>query len=253
VGNVDSHTAKYVATSRVQTGRQEIIDDLKDMCKEILGLYMTYRLKAENKTKDAVPPKRLIFYRDGVSEGQFKHVLDLELPMIKAACKELNINPKITLIIVGKRHHNQLFPPSNVADKKTGNSPAGTVIDTGIAHPTDFDFILQSHAGILGTSRPAHYTVLYDDFGFNADSIQALSFALCHVYARSTRSVSIPAPVYYADIVCSRSRNHFDPQGQLGLSDTSTQASGGAPGGIEAYKLGYKPPHVNQRRMMYFS
>lgn len=30
------------------------------------------------------------------------------------------------------------------------------------------------------------------------DALQALSFALCHVYARATRSVSIPAPVYCA-------------------------------------------------------
>jgi hypothetical protein len=39
---------------------------------------------------------------------------------------------------------------------------------------------------------------LYADNGcvFSADGLQSLSFALCHVYARSTRSVSIPAPVY---------------------------------------------------------
>ena len=29
-----------------------------------------------------------------------------------------------------------------------------------------------------------------------ADGLQSLSFALCHVYARCTRSVSYPAPVY---------------------------------------------------------
>jgi eukaryotic translation initiation factor 2C len=212
---------------------------------------MRYREKAE-KQKD-IAPKRLIFYRDGVSEGQFKHVLDLELPLIKEACAELNINPKITLIIVGKRHHNQIFPMGNTGDKKSGNAPAGSVIDTVISHPTDFDFILQSHAGILGTSRPGHYTVLYDDYGFKADAIQALSFTLCHVYARATRSVSIPAPVYYADIVCSRAKNHYDPTGNLDLSDTSTQASGAGPGGLEAYKLGYKPLHPNQRILMYFS
>ena len=49
---------------------------------------------------------------------------------------------------------------------------------------------------LLGTSRPAHYSVLYDENNFTPDALQALSFALCHVYARSTRSVSIPAPVY---------------------------------------------------------
>ncbi|KAF8891134.1 Piwi domain-containing protein [Gymnopilus junonius] len=252
VGSVDTHAAKYVATSRVQTGRQEIINDLKDMCKHVLGLYMIYRQKVENKGEKDLPPKKLIFYRDGVSEGQFKDVLKLELPLIKEACMELKINPKITLIIVGKRHHNQMFPPPNVADR-SGNAPPGSVIDTGIAHPTNFDFILQSHAGILGTSRPGHYTVLHDEYGFNADSIQAISFALCHVYARATRSVSIPAPVYYADIVCSRAKNHFDPNGNLGLSDTSTQATGEAGGNLEAFKQAYKPLHANQRTLMYFS
>jgi hypothetical protein len=33
VGNVDSDTAKYVASSRVQTSRQEMIDDLEEMAK----------------------------------------------------------------------------------------------------------------------------------------------------------------------------------------------------------------------------
>ena len=46
------------------------------------------------------------------------------------------------------------------------------------------------------TSRSAHYNVLYDENNFTPDSLQALSYALCHVYARATRSVSIPAPVY---------------------------------------------------------
>jgi eukaryotic translation initiation factor 2C len=33
VGNVDGDVAKYVAASRVQTSRQEMIDDLEDMAK----------------------------------------------------------------------------------------------------------------------------------------------------------------------------------------------------------------------------
>ena len=33
VANVDSDTAKYIATSRVQTSRQEMIADLEDMTK----------------------------------------------------------------------------------------------------------------------------------------------------------------------------------------------------------------------------
>lgn len=33
VGNVDSDTSKYIATTRVQTSRQEMIEDLEDMAK----------------------------------------------------------------------------------------------------------------------------------------------------------------------------------------------------------------------------
>lgn len=252
VGNVDTNAAKYVATTCVQTSGQEIIDDLKEMCKDILGKYMQYRTNAEKQRSSA--PKRLIFYRDGVSEGQFQQVLDLELPLLKEACDELQIAPKITLIIVGKRHHIRFFPKNPQQADRSGNCPAGTVIDCDITHPTEFDFYLQSHGGLLGTSRPAHYSVLYDENRFNADAMQALSFALCHVYARSTRSVSIPAPVYYADIVCSRAKNHYDPRGGLALSETATQdTSQAASTTLENFRRAYKPLHQNQTRLMYFS
>ena len=46
---------------------------------------------------------------------------------------------------------------------KSGNIPAGTAVDVGITHPTEFDFYLCSHQGIQGTSRPTHYHVLWDD------------------------------------------------------------------------------------------
>ncbi|KAF9247291.1 argonaute-like protein [Melanogaster broomeanus] len=253
VGNVDSDTAKYVATSRVQGSRVEIIQDLKEMARHILSMYMRYRQLAEKKTGN-VAPTRLIFYRDGVSEGQFKQVLDQELKALQAACKELKIDPKITVIVVAKRHHVRFFPRPGEGDKNSGNCPAGTVVDQIVAHPTEFDWYLQSHGGLLGTSRPAHYNVLYDENNFNADSLQSLSFALCHVYARSTRSVSIPAPVYYADIVCSRAKNHYDPQGTVDFSDSATQAdTAQAEGAIEAYRRGFKPLHANMASLMYFS
>jgi len=34
------------------------------------------------------------------------------------------------------------------------------------------------------------------------DGLQSLSYALCHVYARCTRSVSVPAPVYCKCAIC---------------------------------------------------
>ncbi|KAI0832378.1 argonaute-like protein [Trametes gibbosa] len=251
VGNVDSDTAKYIADCRVQTSRQEMIDDLEEMATNVIKMFQGYRAGVEKKAPN---PRRIIFYRDGVSEGQFQHVLDYELPQLRAACTNAGIQAKITVIVVGKRHHVRFFPQKPGDADRSGNCPAGTVVDKDIGHPLEFDFYLQSHSGLLGTSRPAHYSVLYDENGFTPDSLQALSFALCHVYARSTRSVSIPAPVYYADIVCARAKNHYDPDGGMDfegsgvtLDDTQKTST------LEAFKKGFKPLHKVMQKVMYFS
>lgn len=116
------------------------------------------------------------------------------------------------------------------------------VVDQAITHPVDFDYYLLSHGGLIGTSRPAHYSVIHDENNFAADSLQSLSFALCHIYARATRSVSIPAPVYYAHLVSKRARNHYDPRvgSETGLTS------------VQEMKEKYIPLHRNQAGNMYF-
>jgi eukaryotic translation initiation factor 2C len=113
--------------------------------------------------------------------------------------------------------------------------------------------------------------IIFQENNFSADALQSLSFALCHVYARSTRSVSIPAPVYCmsgyfrmlneilidfadADIVCSRAKNHYDPQGTVDFSDSATNVdSQQADTSLEAFRRGFKPLHQSQSTLMYFS
>ena len=52
--------------------------------------FIDYRTQVENRQTNRAP-KRILFFRDGVSEGQFKQVLEDELPRIKglssAFCK----------------------------------------------------------------------------------------------------------------------------------------------------------------------
>ncbi|KIP05771.1 hypothetical protein PHLGIDRAFT_36273 [Phlebiopsis gigantea 11061_1 CR5-6] len=255
VASVDSNTSLYVADCRVQEPRLEIIADLEAMTKNMIAKFKSYHKGMEKTTN--TDPKRIIFFRDGVSEGQFRQVLDIELPRIKAACESLGIRPAITFIVVGKRHHVRFFPVDPNDPKqadRSKNCKAGTIVDRDVTHPVEFDFYLQSHAGLLGTSRPAHYSVLYDDSNFSVNALQELCFTLCHVYARCTRSVSIPAPVYYADIVCDRAKNHFDPtQGDLNLesSDTATDVDVGAR--VERFTQAFKPLHANMSTKMYFS
>lgn len=82
-----------------------------------------------------------------------------ELPRIRAACVELKIRPKITIIVVGKRHHIRFNTIDPRDADRSGNCPAGMVVDRDIAHPSEFDWYLLSHGGLLGTSRPSHYSV----------------------------------------------------------------------------------------------
>lgn len=134
---------------------------------------------------------------------------------IRKACFSLEENyaPRITFIVVQKRHHTRLFPnihnDSHTTDK-SGNILPGTVVDTNICHPSEFDFYLCSHAGIQGTSRPAHYRVLLDENNFSADQLQGLTNNLCYTYARCTRSVSVVPPAYYAHLAAFRARYYIE-------------------------------------------
>jgi len=249
VSSIDSTTAKYIAISRVQTGRQELIEDLEEMCTEALGKVQKYQSIVEKRRS---APTRLIFYRDGVSEGQFSQVIEDELPKIRNACVANKIQPKITLIVVGKRHHIRMFPQQPGDADKTGNAQAGTTIDRGLGHPVENDYYQLTHGGLLGTSRPAHYSVIHDDNNFSPDALQNLSFSLTHVYARATRSVSIPAPVYYADIVCARAKNHYAPGSNFDMSESVTHTSSQADQQLEAYKKAYMPLNPKQAGIMYF-
>lgn len=63
---MDAHPSRYCATVRVQQHRQDIIQDLATMVRELLiQFYKSTRFK----------PTRIIYYRDGISEGQFNQVL----------------------------------------------------------------------------------------------------------------------------------------------------------------------------------
>ncbi|KAL1557676.1 argonaute 5 [Salvia divinorum] len=210
---------KYRALVSTQAHREEIIQDLynrrEDPVRGVIhgGMIREHLVAFYKSTK--LKPHRLIFYRDGVSEGQFSQVLFHEMEAIRKACNSIEENymPRVTFIVVQKRHHTRLFA-ANHNDRnntdRSGNILPGTVVDTKICHPTEFDFYLCSHAGIQGTSRPTHYHVLYDENAFTADGLQMLTNSLCYTYARCTRSVSIVPPAYYAHLAAFRARYYIE-------------------------------------------
>ncbi|KAG5229693.1 protein argonaute [Salix suchowensis] len=233
---------KYAGLVCAQAHRQELIQDLyktwQDPARGTVSGGMIKELLISFRRATGQKPQRIIFYRDGVSEGQFYQVLLYELDAIRKACASLepNYQPPVTFVVVQKRHHTRLFANDhrdrNAVDR-SGNILPGTVVDSKICHPTEFDFYLCSHAGIQGTSRPAHYHVLWDENKFTADGLQSLTNNLCYTYARCTRSVSIVPPAYYAHLAAFRARFYMEPETSDSGSLTSGMAGrgGGGAGG----------------------
>lgn len=252
VGSMDPIPARYRASIRVQiqmeeaVARVEIIEDLKEMVKDLLKAFYH-----ETRQK----PLRIIFYRDGVSEGQFAAVRDEELSAIRKACLELSpdgsYKPPVTFIVVQKRHHTRFMPANEYEGVgRAKNIPPGTTVDTVVTHPVDFDFFLCSHAGIQGTSKPAHYYVVHDDANFTSNDLQKLSYYLCHTYARCARSVSIPAPVYYAHLAAFRAKEHIASACNIS-SASSVSSSGSDTLSTEQYVSAVKVTEAMQRNMYF--
>ncbi|XP_038711450.1 protein argonaute 2-like [Tripterygium wilfordii] len=209
---------RYAARVRPQEHRKEKILHFGDMCLELVETYA--RL---NKAK----PDKIVVFRDGVSEGQFDMVLNEELVDMKRAFGTINYSPAITMIVAQKRHQTRLFQETQGEGSSTGNVSPGTVVDTTIVHPFEFDFYLCSHYGSLGTSKPTHYHVLWDENGINSDQLQKLIYDMCFTFARCTKPVSLVPPVYYADLVAYRGRLYYEAviEGQSPVSVSSSLSS----------------------------
>ncbi|TPX59346.1 hypothetical protein PhCBS80983_g02488 [Powellomyces hirtus] len=206
VGSMDAQCSRFAASIRIQRGRTEVIQDLSGMVMEILKtFYQTCGAK----------PERIVFYRDGVSDSQTGEVLRAELEAIRRACMSLDptYRPTVTFVVVQKRHHARFFPIRKEDSDRSGNVLPGTVISTGVTHPSEFDFYLCSHPGLQGTSKPTHYHVLHDENRFTSDGLQELTYRLCYLYCRATRSVSVVPPAYYAHLVAARARFHAFGEG----------------------------------------
>lgn len=237
VASTDRQLGQWPGILSVQAvARQEMVSKIKDMLKQHLDNWLSLG-------RHSAYPENILVYRDGVSEGQYQTVLDQEVPLLRDACREKYTangpQPRITVVIVGKRHHTRFYPTQEKDMDRGGNCKAGTVVDRGVTEEGMWDFYLQSHAVIQGTGRPAHYVVVLDEI-FRAraggrtdkvaDELEKMTQALCYSYSRATKAVSICTPAYHADILCERSRRYMADLFEGGGSDEASTTAGSVVG-----------------------
>lgn len=244
VASIDKSLGQWPGVLQIQDqARKEMVSDIKEMLKSRLKMW-----KMEGR--HASYPENILIYRDGVSEGQYQLVLDNEYKEMREACNEAYPPadtkrglPRITIVIVGKRHHTRFFPCSAADGDRNGNCRQGTVVDRGITEEGSWDCYLLSHSVLQGTGRPAHYFVIMDEIfrararGLRrssvhaADELEKVTQALCYVFGRATKAVSICTPAYYADILCERARRYlsdvFDSSDTASIAGDSSVAGKG--------------------------
>ncbi|KAL3668384.1 hypothetical protein V7S43_006473 [Phytophthora oleae] len=216
VASMDAYSGKY--SGRVAA--QKAANDIQQLPHMLRDLFLAFYQSINRQ------PQRVVYYRDGVSEGRFYDILQSEMRALRKTFKMLSddYNPPVTFVVVNKRHHMRAFPVDPRDADRKGNVVPGTVLDRTVVNPHRFDFFLYGHSGIQGTSVPCHYTVLHDENEMSADEVQRLTYHLGYTFARCTRSVSFVTPAYYAHLAAGRAR-FFLYEGSSDTASMSTNVS----------------------------
>eukprot|EP01054_Gregarina_sp_Poly1_P002690 Gregarina_sp_Poly_1__2689@NODE_173_length_12050_cov_429_537511_g154_i0_p2_GENE_NODE_173_length_12050_cov_429_537511_g154_i0NODE_173_length_12050_cov_429_537511_g154_i0_p2_ORF_typecomplete_len991_score140_34Piwi/PF02171_17/1_1e67PAZ/PF02170_22/3_4e14ArgoMid/PF16487_5/4_9e08ArgoN/PF16486_5/1_9e07ArgoL2/PF16488_5/5_4e06FTA4/PF13093_6/1_4FTA4/PF13093_6/85Imm30/PF15565_6/0_66Imm30/PF15565_6/1_3e03_NODE_173_length_12050_cov_429_537511_g154_i0895311925 len=218
VASIDAEACKFIHSMRAQVGSSDIMTEFRNMLDSILRRRATICAGQW--------PKRIIYLRDGVSDGEFKDVVENEVDSIRTIYAQHKQNPPLILAVAVRRKHQTRFFPTSMSrgdSASSNNMPPGTLVFDNLSMPLPFlNFYLLSHAGIKGTSHPCRYIIVRDDFATsdpkfkglnNRDRLEQyahLMFQLCHLYGRAQKSVSMPAPIYYSSQLAERARMHSD-------------------------------------------
>ena len=164
-------------------------------------------------------PAHVIYFRDGLSNGEFAACLENELAEIKSWLRLNAANapmPKFTVLCATKRHHVRMFPARG---DRNGNALPGTMLEKEAVSPRLFDWYLTAHVAIQGTARPAHYHVLLNEMTeMTPGDLQKMIYEQCYTYARSTTPVSIHPAICYAHLAAARARAHENVAASEGTS-----------------------------------
>ncbi|KAJ1369672.1 hypothetical protein KIN20_031185 [Parelaphostrongylus tenuis] len=197
------HPECFIGDYHFQKPHQEKVDHmvLNARFKWILGLFTKNR---------QVWPESVVITRDGVSEGQYRMVIEDELNAIKEACYEFGSLygreswlPKFTVIVATKRHNARFV----VDGEHLENPKPATVVDTDVVRGDLTEFYLQSHKPLKGTAKSTAYQVIVDENDMSMDEVQSLILALTFHHQISNLPVSLPEPVYQADEWAKRGNN----------------------------------------------
>ncbi|KAG8893749.1 Protein argonaute-2, partial [Tulasnella sp. 417] len=146
-------------------------------------MYVTRGLKQQY-----VPTTQVLIFRDGVSEGQFMDIIEHEIVQVKEGVaawlaelkKNANISiqmPRLTFVVVGKKHHFRMFEPRDNQPhySRVDNCQSGTIIDRHVTNPYWDDYYLLSY--VVGPSFGSYICTANEDW----DALLGMRLYLVHL------------------------------------------------------------------------
>ncbi|KAM4855358.1 piwi-like protein 3 [Urocitellus parryii] len=187
VASTDEELTKWYSQCIFQAPGEELVDGLKNCLQGALNSWLRNVPHA---------PESIVVYRDGVGDGQLQALLDHEISQLVGYLEnECPYSIKLTFIVVKKRINTRFFLQHN---RKLGNPAPGTVVDMMVTRQQWYDFYIVSQSSTVGTVTPTHYNVIYDTVCLDPDTVQRLTYKLCHMYYNLSGIIRVPAPCHYA-------------------------------------------------------
>jgi len=194
ISSMNKNLTRYYSKITRQATHQELSSQIKTCMMGSLKQWMD---------QNGALPDRIIYYRDGVGDGQLHALEENEIKQIREAMRSVGGDEyvervKWCFIVVTKRINIRMFtrPPGGAAE--LANPPPGTIADVQVTRPERYDFYLVSQSVRQGTVTPASFNVIWDNSGLKPDHIQRLSYKLTHLYFNWPGTIRVPAPCQYA-------------------------------------------------------
>ncbi|XP_031518131.1 piwi-like protein 3 [Papio anubis] len=187
VASTNAELTKWYSQCVIQKTGEELVKELQTCLKAALDVWCK---------NESSMPHSIIVYRDGVGDGQLQALLDHEAKKMSTYLKTLSPNNFTLAFIVVKKRINTRFFLKRGSDFQ--NPPPGTVIDIELTRNEWYDFFIVSQSVQDGTVTPTHYNVIYDTIGLSPNTVQRLTYCLCHMYYNLPGIIRVPAPCHYA-------------------------------------------------------
>ncbi|XP_009996166.1 PREDICTED: LOW QUALITY PROTEIN: piwi-like protein 2 [Chaetura pelagica] len=160
-------------------------------------------------------PRKIVVYRDGVSDGQLDTVLKYEIPQMQKCFDTFeNYQPSLVVMVVQKQISTNFY---TLSPEQFTSPPPGTVVDHTVTSTDWQDFFLLAHHTRQGCSVPTRYICLLNTANLSWEHLQRLTFKLCHLYWNWPGTVRVPAPCKYAHKLANLAGQilHHEPSSQL--------------------------------------